>query len=274
MAVIKSHNSATLLKDAFVLDLGDVSRQAQLIRASAEAKARQLIADAQRDAMAHRKHIHDDSAAVGHEEGLEKGLNEGREQGRQEAYQQAGEQLQQIQQGWMDAVSQLDDQRQAMERDTRRAVLELAVRFAMKLTHRVIEVDDQVVIGQVEAVLSQVLRPMEVTVRICPDDRQVLEEAMPQIMAQFAQVQRVHLVDDAQVSPGGCILNYGQGRIDATIKTQLQRLVELMLPGRVQSLMDDENQRPKNPQPPQDSENAVNPQTQDDDQPSPPDQPE
>jgi flagellar biosynthesis/type III secretory pathway protein FliH len=268
MAVIKSHNSATLLKDAIVLDLGDVSRQAQRIRASAEAKARQLIADAQRDAMAHRKHIHDDSAAQGHEEGFGKGLEAGREQGRQEAYQQAGEQLQEIQQGWVDAISQLDDQRQAMERDARQAVLELAIRFAAKLTHRVIEVDDQVVLGQLEAVLSQVLRPMEVTVRICPDDRQVLEEAMSQLLAQFAQVQRVHLVDDAQVGPGGCVLNYGQGQIDATIQTQLQRLVELMLPGGVQGLVVDENLCPKNP------ENSENPQTQDDVQQPPQDRPD
>jgi len=269
MAVIKSHNSATLLKDAIVLDLGDISRQAQHIRDSAEAKARQLIADAQRDAMTHRKHIQDDSATRGHEEGFKKGLEEGREQGRKEAYQEAGEQLQQVQQGWIDATSRLDDQRQAMERDARQAILELAVRFAVKLTHRVIEVDDQVVLGQIEAVLSQVLRPMEVTVRICPDDRRVLEEAMSQILAQFAQVQRVHLTDDDQVSPGGCILSYGQGQIDATIQTQLQRLVELMLPGRAQSLIDDEIQHLekletlenlKNP------ENSANLETQDNDQ--------
>ena len=40
-----------------VLDLGDVSRQAQRIRDSgSRPKPASLIADAQRDAMAHRKH--------------------------------------------------------------------------------------------------------------------------------------------------------------------------------------------------------------------------
>lgn len=259
MAVIKSHNSGTLLKDALVLDLGDVSRQAQRILAAAQAKARRLVADAERDTMVQRKQIHDDSVAQGYQEGLEKGLEEGCQKGREEAYQQAGEQLGQVQQGWVDATSQLNDQRQAMDRNAKQAVLELAVRFAEKLTHRVIEADDQVVFGQIEAVLSQVLRPMDVTVGICPDDRQVLEEAMPQLLAQFTQIQRVHLVDDPQVGRGGCILNYGQGRIDATIQTQLRRLVELILPDRAQDLAGDENNQ------------SVNPEAQDNDQPPPED---
>ena len=45
-------------------------------------------------------------------------------------------------------------------------------------------------------------------------------------MAQFSQVEHVTLVDDEAVGRGGCVLGYGQGRIDASIETQIQRLVE------------------------------------------------
>ncbi len=67
--------------------------------------------------------------------------------------------------------------------------------------------------------------------RIAGQDRPMLEEAMPQLTAEFAHLKHIHLVDDASVAPGGCIVVYGQGQIDATIDTQLHRVVEFMLPG-------------------------------------------
>ena len=83
----------------------------------------------------------------------------------------------------------------------------------MKLTHRVVEVDDQVVLGQIEAVLSQVLRPMEVTVRICPDDRQVLEEAMPPICWHSSLRSSVCIwLTTPRLAVEGCVLSYGQGQ--------------------------------------------------------------
>jgi flagellar biosynthesis/type III secretory pathway protein FliH len=67
-------------------------------------------------------------------------------------------------------------------------------------------------------------------VRIAPSDREAMAGAMPQLAAEFAHLKHIHLVDDPAVSPGGCVVSYGQGRIDAAIETQLRRVAELMLP--------------------------------------------
>jgi flagellar biosynthesis/type III secretory pathway protein FliH len=102
--------------------------------------------------------------------------------------------------------------------------------LAEKLVHRVIQIDPTVIVDQVANALAHVLQTMDVTVRVSPADRPVLEEAMPELLAEFGHLKHVRIVDDPEITPGGCIVSYGQGQIDTTLDTQLTRLVELMLP--------------------------------------------
>ncbi|MEE9211598.1 MAG: FliH/SctL family protein [Phycisphaeraceae bacterium] len=230
MAVIKSPNAETFLKDAVSLDLGDLSRQAARLRAAAEAKAAQIIAAAEAEAARLTETASAKGFDEGHARGLEQGIGEGSTRGRAEALEKSAEQFEQIQQVWGDTVQQLEADRADIHRQARTAVLDLAIHMAEKLVRRIIEVDRTVVIDQVAQALSYVLRPVDVTVRICPDDRRVLEEAMPDLLNSFSHLEHVQLVDDPAISSGGCVVTYGQGRIDATIETQLERVIELMRP--------------------------------------------
>ena len=233
MVIIKSEHATTLLKDAIVMDLGDVARQARAIRESAEAKANNLIQEAQAQVESLRRTAHDESAAKGYQEGFDKGLEEGRQQGHQAGHQEAvkvaGEALNRIQQAWTDAMQQWDASRQDIERELRRTVVTFAICFAQKIVHRAIEVNPDVVVDQLTEVLSHVLRPMDVVVRVCHEDRAVLEEAMPRLLSDFSLVNHIDLVEDESVSRGGCVVSYGQGQIDASMETQLKRLTELMM---------------------------------------------
>lgn len=236
MAVIKSQNAQTLLKEAIVLDMGDLRRQATALHEMAQQKAQRIVADAQTHAQqlidsAHSKG-YDVGHAKGYEEGLAKGIEQGRAKGHADALAAHSEQLKQLQQSWLAAASAWSAQREEMDRLARQAVLDLSLAMAQKLVHRIVEIDRSVVIEQVAQALACVLRPMDVSVRIHPDDRDTIQEAMPQLMAEFPQLKRVHLVEDANVGRGGCVMQYGQGRVDATVQTQLRRVVELMVPDR------------------------------------------
>ncbi len=240
MTVIKNNQAASAIKEAIVLDLGDVARQAQKIRAAAEAKARAILDAASRKAAAITRQAHDEGFKQGHSEGLQKGTEEGRQAGHAEALQQAQEQLEQIQQSWLNAADQWEAHRHDMQRQARRAVVAFAVRFAEKIVHREIQVNDAVIADQVAAALAFVLRQTDVTIQICPDDRPILEQALPKLRTRFTHLEHLHLVDDPAVSRGGCVVGYGQGRIDASIDTQLQRLVELMMPNDTQPIIPDQ----------------------------------
>ncbi|MEX0745790.1 MAG: FliH/SctL family protein [Phycisphaeraceae bacterium] len=231
MPLLKSHDAAPLLKEAIVLDLGDLGRQAARLRAAAEAKAAQILDDAEREA----RTLIDSAAAKGreqgHAEGHAAGLAEGREQGRREALEQAAAQFETLQQTWADALRRWEAHCDQVDREARQGVLNFALKVAEKLVHRTIEVDERVVVGQLAEALGQVLHATHVSVNVHPDDRAVLDEALPELLAEFNQLERIKLTDDPAVGRGGCVVRHGQGRIDATIDTQLRRVVDAMLAG-------------------------------------------
>lgn len=230
MPVLKQHHNTPAMREAIVLDLGDIGAQADRIRAAAESQAAQIVSNAKQQSEIKADALYSDAQEMGHAEGLEKGLAEGREQGRVEALAESAEQLRQLMAAWSQVATDWEQQRADMEREARQAVLEFALSTAEKLVHRVIEVDESIVVDQAAQALSLVLSAHDASVRIHPVDRPMLEDAMPQLISELGRLEHIDLVDDEEITPGGCVVAFGQGRIDATIERQLQRLVDMILP--------------------------------------------
>jgi flagellar assembly protein FliH len=230
MPVLKQYQATPAMREAIVLDLGDIGAQAARIRAAAQTQAQQIIANAQAKAEQIAKERGEEAEQLGYNDGLERGLAEGREQGRAEALAQSAEQLRQITAAWSQVATDWEQQRTEMEREARQAVLEFALRTAEKVVHRVIEVDESVVVDQAAQALSMVLSAHDASVRVHPVDRPMLEEALPELLNELATLEHIDVTDDETITPGGCVVAFGQGRVDATIETQIQRLVNLILP--------------------------------------------
>ncbi len=230
MSVIKANNTVGFAKDAVVLDLGDLGRQAARLRMVAEDKAASIVTEAELKA----KELIAGAEQIGLEQGkaagFEKGLAEGREQGREEALAEFREQFAQLHAAWSDVAEQWDAQTKGMAVEARQVVAEFALKMGERLVHRVIEVDPSVVVDQVAGALALVLRPLDVSVRVNPTDLAVISQALPQLLEEFDHLEHIHLAEDGNVSPGGCLVSYGQGQIDATIETQIRRVVDLILP--------------------------------------------
>ena len=233
MPILKHQQAAPLLKDAIVLDLSDVARQAERMREQAREQAQRIVQEAEQRAQT----LIDGAEAKGHEQGYqaghEKGLAEGHEQGRAEALEQMRQQLEALHATWARAAQQWSDQRAQLESEARRNIIDLALKVAEKLVHRVVEVDPTVVVDQTGAALSHVLRSLDVIVHIHPDDRPLLDEALPQLTRAFNHLQHIELADDETIRRGGCIASFGQGQVDASLETQVERIVKAMLPDDV-----------------------------------------
>ncbi len=230
MPLVKGSLARPAMKEAVVLDLGDLGAQAEKLRRAAEAKAQQIIQQAQ----AHADALAEGAEERGRAEGVAQGLAEGREQGltegREQALQDATEQINTMLEAWSSIATQIDGYRLQIEREARQAVLEFALRLAEKVVHRVVQVDDSVVVDQVGHALSHVLGPLDVTVFINPDDVPLIERAMPQLIKEFAHLQHIHLDTDASIARGGCRAAFNEGQVDATIEKQLERIIAVLLP--------------------------------------------
>lgn len=249
MALIKNSNAAQMAREAIVLDLGDLSRQAEVILRVARAKGEQIVEAAR----AERERLISDARAVGKAEGLAEGLAEGHrvgvEQGRAAAVQEHRAAIAALNTGWMNGLGVFVEARERMLAEAKRDVLALALGIAEKVTKRVIESDQGVVAAQMEAVLNLVLRPTRLQVKVNPSDRSTIEAALPALVAQYGHAEHVQIVDDATLARGSCVAKLADGSgtggvnsggvsggsIDASIDTQLNRIVEALLPGYVRA---------------------------------------
>jgi hypothetical protein len=80
-------------------------------------------------------------------------------------------------------------------------------------------------------VLELVGRPTRLVVRINPEDIERTKRDLPALAARFAGAAHAELLPDASLSRGSIVAATEAGEIDATIETQLDRIVESLLPG-------------------------------------------
>lgn len=244
MALIKHANAAQIAREAIVLDLGDLTRQGQALVESARARADQILAEAR----AERDRLIAGAAEKGRAEGLAKGLEEGRAKGREEgraaATAEHRAELDRLHAAWSAALDEFAAQRQMLLNHAQADVLKLAALIAGRVVKRTIELDGRVIEDQLRAVLAAVTRPTELLLRVHPADLEVARKALPALVAAFETVRGAELVADPALSRGSCIAlsraaagdhagagSGGGGEIDASIETQLSRIIEAILPG-------------------------------------------
>lgn len=228
MPLIKQANSNSLVRDAIVLDLGDLRRQADAIVEDARVEAAALLAAARSEA----EEITRNAAPEGRAQGIAAGRIEGERLGRADAIKQVSDQLAQLMRRWTDAIDRWERERAAMMLAAREDVIALAIEIARNVVHRRIEVDPSLVVDQVESALAMVARPTSLRIAVHPADRALVEEALPAIVVRFADAASIALVEREDVERGGCIVSTAGGEIDANISTQIERLAESLLPAR------------------------------------------
>ncbi len=211
-----------------------------------EAEAKQILARARRqadailaDAAAQAARIEEEARRQGHREGVEQGREEGRLAGRDEAFRQAREEFERqrsdLAAALKTAMAAFDEQKSRFLLSARADVVALALEIARRVVKRIAATPAEAAAVAVEnaaAALELVSPASDPVLRVNPADLQAMEAFAAELAASVRERRHVRVVADASVSPGGCLLETEEGRIDATLETQLDRIAELLLPGR------------------------------------------
>jgi flagellar biosynthesis/type III secretory pathway protein FliH len=231
MAVIRQSEAHRIARDAIVLDLGDLSRQAEGVRARAMADAEAILTKAASERQRLLAGARDEGLARGLEEGRGQGFEAGRKEGAAAALAERREALQKLETAWAAALEEFTRERERMLLDARQDVLKLAVMMGERIARRAVELDPSLITAQLEAVLGLLARPTRLTLAVGPADEALAREAVPALMARFPTAQHVDIVIDPSLTPGSCIARTaGGGTIDASIPTQLDRMVAALMP--------------------------------------------
>jgi flagellar assembly protein FliH len=230
MALIKNAKSDRLVKEAVVLDMGDLARQAERMLAGARSEAAAILASARAEA----QQLVDGADARGHSAGFERGMEEGQRsgeaQGREHAKQLWEQKFQEIASTWVGAVNQWESQRAAMLHEAREDVIRFAYAVAHRVVLRLVQSDPTIVQDQLAEALKLASRPAALEILINPDDRALAEESLPGLMSALGACEHSSIKDDPSITRGGCIIATAGGRVDARIDTQLDRIAAALVP--------------------------------------------
>lgn len=235
MPLIKEQKAELVRHEAVVLDLGDLRRAAERLTSEAESRAKRIVADAKAEAERLTQGAAEAGRAEGLAQGRAEGIEQGRIEGRTEALAAAGEQIDALVAQWAQALERFDAERRRAILDARQSLLELAVAVGEKVARRVPTVDPTVVVDQVAEAVERMARPADAVVRINPQDRPLVAEALPALVERVDVLEHASIAQDESIAPGGCIVTFGRGRIDATLDTQLDRIVALLLPASTEA---------------------------------------
>lgn len=231
MAVLRLGDVVREGSGAIVLDLGDLTRQGDVLRARAKRDAEIILEQAARE----RARIIAGAREEGHATGLAEGRLEGHKQGlaegRAAALAERRSHLTTLEQSWNAALAELTAGRERLLQDARADLVRLALTIATRVTRRTYEHDPAVVGALLAAALETISRPTRLVVRVNPEDDANAREALPALMATLTQVEHVDLRPDATLKRGSCVVSTTDGgEVDSSIGVQLDRISRALLP--------------------------------------------
>lgn len=231
MAVIKKSDAAGSARDAVVLDLGDIARQADLLRRRAREQAEAIVAQAraERDRLVSTGYA--DGHAAGTSAGYAEGFAKGEEEGRKQSTLEARVKLDEIERAWTEALDDFADKRHRLLVESKQSVIRLAISIAQRVIHRAVAADERIALAQVEHALKLIGRPTRVVVLIHPEDGAMVRRALPSISARLGAIEHVVCEEDEAIARGGCVVRTAEGgEIDASLETQVRRIAQTLVP--------------------------------------------
>lgn len=242
MALIRRAELEATVRNPVAMDLGDLHRQGELVKAEARRAAEDIIADAR----AERAQLVAGAAEEGYRDGFEKGRTEGYARGRREgqeaAHREHAEQIERVCRSWTTALDDFSRAREGMLREAREDVLRLALRIAERVVKRLPEVDPGAVVAQMDAALELVARPTRLRLAVHPDDVEAAESAAPALAARLGGEAHAEVEEDESLDRGSVVLRTDAGGVvDASLQTQLARMAEALLPGEAENGSQDMN---------------------------------
>jgi flagellar assembly protein FliH len=227
MGLIKSQNAPVAMAP---FSMKDIENHARAILLRARRQAEQLLAHAQAAGEALKKAAREEGFAVGRVEGVAKGLEDGRKSGHDAALGEHRANLSALVQSLTNAASSLEKSRLALEADGLCEVIELSAAISRRVTKRQGLIEADVLIANLTEAMKLVSHKSDIRIALNPSQKTTLLAELPNLQMTWPHLKHVELIEDAAIAPGGCRVHTTHGMIDATLDTQLDRVIAELLP--------------------------------------------
>ena len=126
------------------------------------------------------------------------------------------------------AAAELQALRGDVAERAERATVELALRIAEQVVQASLAVEPERVVDAVRGALRRLVERDRVLVLVHPDDLDVVREHAGALVAELGGIEHCGVEADRRVGRGGAIVRTGEGEVDATLETKLERAREVV----------------------------------------------
>lgn len=161
--------------------------------------------------------IHEEARRAGYQDGYEEGLRAG-EQSSREAASAEMERFRALTEGMRKALDELDQQ-------VAEQLLNLAIEISAQVIRSSISVKGNLLLPIIrEAISALPLHHTHLNLRLNPADAALIRPLLGEQLAQTG----AQIIEDGEISPGGCMVRAGTSEVDASIETRWKRVIEAL----------------------------------------------
>ncbi len=177
-----------------------------------------IISEARQQADELKAEAKKEGLAAGHKEGLAKAKKE----------------IEQNLANSINIFAQAEEERVKRINSSEPELLRLVSGITEKIIGSELKNHPEQIVSVVREALTRVAVANSITVKINPDDEQLIQESLPSLQEVFSEPKTITLKADQSILRGDCFIETEHGKVDARIKSQLERVMnEILKAGQV-----------------------------------------
>jgi len=227
--VIKFGEAGRVLKRLTTVDLADHLAQARAEMDAAQRRAAHIVMQAKHEAEREGVLSRQIGSETGYREGLAAGTAAGYQAAHDEALERFAREQGQIVADMQRAIAEIDAVKEDMRIRANRDVLEFAMLIARKLTFAIGSLRREAVTANLERALSLVGLKTALSISVHPADLSSMETFAPGLAERINASVAMRVAADESIAPGGCVVRTDHAEVDATLDTQVDEIVTLLL---------------------------------------------
>jgi flagellar assembly protein FliH len=198
--------------------INKAKEQADSAIEQAKQAAEKILNDAKVQAEEMKAQAEKEGFATGHKEGLAK----------------AKQEIEANLENSISILAQAEEERVTRILASEAELLKLVTGIVEKIIGSELKSHPEQVVSVVKEALSRVATANSITIKINPDDGRLIEENLPSLQEVFSEPKSIAIKPDQTIPPGDCFIETEHGKVDARIKSQLERIMnEILKAGQI-----------------------------------------
>ena len=227
--VIKAGHMPRTVRRLEAIDLADHVGEARVVMEEAHSQACEIIAEASQRAARDVQQVRQEARDKGYGKGYQEGLVAGRKDGLEEARAEFGQKQSQLVAALQESISKLEAMKEQIRLEAEKDVLDFAVVAATRLTFRVGDLRREAAMDNFRRAMALVTDKTSLTIRCSPKDSESLRKFFDSDFGALANGIHLRFVEDESIQPGGCVIQSGNGEVDASLETQVEQMAAALI---------------------------------------------